>query len=66
MSSKLWFLTDGIATLSVFVDRSDAERELSKYQDDPDYQYYSTFDVFIDDLEDYPDEYDMALNEGLI
>ncbi len=66
MHSSLWFITDGVKVLSVFDNRKDAERELGKYEDDPDFQYYENYSIEIDDLEDYPDEYEMALDEGFI
>ena len=66
MGMKLWFVTNGVQTIAVFDNRSDAEREVEKYQDDPDYRYYDFYDLNVDDLEDYPEEYDMALDEGFI
>ena len=66
MGSKLWFVTNGAQLLAVFNNRENAEREMKKYQDDPDYGYYEYYDLNIDDLEDYPDEYDIALDEGYI
>ncbi len=66
MAAGLWFLTDGVKAISVFENRRAAEGELKKYEDDQDYQYFSIYSVNVDDLEDYPDEFDMALDEGLI
>ena len=66
MTNKLWFLTDGVNLVDVFLRKSDAEEEQSKYKDDPDFPYYDYYDVDIDELEDYPDEYDFALKEGYI
>ena len=66
MGSKLWFLTDGVKVLSVFDNRRAAEREIERFQDDPDYEYYSVYGIDLDDLEDYPDECDMAMEEGFI
>jgi len=66
MSSKLWFVTDGANLLSVFDDRHDAERELEKYEDDPDFDYFDHYGISVDELEDYPDEYDFAQENGFI
>lgn len=66
MSSKLWFLTDGSNLLGVFDSRHEAEREDQKYQDDPDYEYFETYSLEIDDLEDYPDEYEIAQEFGYL
>ncbi len=66
MSSKLWFVTNGVQLIHVFEKRSLAEQELKKYQDDPDYGYYDCYGLDIDDLEDYPEEYDIALDEGFL
>ena len=66
MSSKLWFVTNGIQLIRVFEKRTMAEQEMKKYQDDPDYSYYDYYGLDIDDLEDYPEEYDIALDEGFL
>ncbi len=66
MSNKLWFVTNGVQVISVFDNRNMAESEMKKYQDDPDYSYYDFYNVDIDELEEYPDEYDIALEEGFI
>ena len=66
MQSVLWFLTDGVRVISVFDNRRDAEREMGRFEDDPDFQYYETYSIEVDDLEDYPDEYELALDQGFI
>jgi len=66
MHNKLWFVTDGVSLISVHENRSDAEREYEKYRDDPDFEYYDFYVVEVDELEDYPDEYDFALDQGLV
>ena len=66
MARKLWFVTDGVSLIDVFQRRDDAEKEYLKYQDDPDFSYYDYYGVEIDELEDYPQEYDLALEEGFI
>lgn len=66
MHSQLWYLTNGVNILSVFTDQKSAEQEMSKYSDDPDYNYYDYYGLDIDELEDYPDEYDIALSEGFL
>ena len=66
MSSKLWFVTNGAQLVAVFNNRDSAEREMKKYQDDPDFAYYDFYDLTIDELDDYPEEYDIALDEGYV
>ena len=66
MGYKLWFVTNGVQLISVFDERDRAEREMSKYQDDPDFHYYDFYGIDIKDLDDYPEEYDIALVEGFI
>jgi len=63
---SLWFLTDGVRILAVYSEEREAQQELEKYEDDPDYQYYQIYELDIDELEDYPDEYDLAMNEGFL
>ncbi len=66
MTGKLWFVTDGVSLVEVFLRKNDAEREYQKFQDDPDFAYYDYYGIDVDELEDYPDEYDLALETGLI
>ena len=66
MSSKLWFVTNGAQLIAVFNNRDKAEREMMKYQDDPDFAYYDFYGLTIDELDDYPEEYDIALDEGYV
>ena len=63
---KLWFLTDGVKLKGVFASRKDVEREYQKYEDDPDFAYYDYYEVNVNDLVDYPDEYELAMDEGYI
>ena len=37
MARKLWFVTDGVSLVDVFIRKNDAEREYLKFQDDPDF-----------------------------
>ncbi len=66
MARKLWFVTDGVSLVDVFIRKNDAEREYLKFQDDPDFAYYEYYGLDVDELEDYPQEYDLALEEGYI
>ena len=66
MARKLWFVTDGVSLVDVFLRESEAESEYMKFQDDPDFTYYEYYGIVIDELEDYPEEYDLALDQGLI
>lgn len=66
MSKKLWYVTDGVNLVDVFLRKNDAEEEYLKYKEDPDFMYYEFYGLDIDELEDYPQEYDLALDQGLI
>lgn len=66
MSGKLWFVTDGVNLIGVFKDREKAEKEKERYQDDPDYDYFDHYGIETRFLEDYPEEYDYALQKGLL
>ncbi len=66
MKDKLWFVTDGVSPIGCFLSKAAANNYMKLYSDDDDYQYYEVYDIFVDDLEDYPDEYDLALDEGFI
>ena len=66
MASKLWFVTDGVSLVDVFTREIEAEKEYLKFQDDPDFSYYEYYGLAIDELEDYPEEYDLALEQGYI
>ncbi|MBC8452758.1 MAG: hypothetical protein H8D65_02760 [Spirochaetes bacterium] len=66
MGSKLWFVTDGISALGCFDTKIDAEEFKEQFCDDDDYNFYELYSILLDDLEDYPDEYDLAMDEGLV
>ena len=66
MSKRLWFLTDGVKLIDVFLKENEVESAYRKYEDDPDFAYYEYYGIDIDELEDYPEEYDLALAEGFI
>ena len=66
MKEKLWFVTNGITALSVHNAERDAEVEHKRFQDDPDYEYYDLYEIDVDNLDEYPDEYDLAFNAGFI
>lgn len=63
---KLWFLTDGVKLKGVFASRKEVERAYQRYEDDPDFAYYDYYEVNVNDLVDYPDEYELAMDEGFI
>ena len=66
MKSILWFITNGIAPVSVHKSESDAEEELQIYEDDTDFDFFKIYSLRISDLEDYPDEYDLAEEYGFV
>ncbi len=66
MRNELWFVTNGISLIYVHPKENEAEKEYNKYLNDPDFEYFDYYCIDIDDLEDYPDEYDLALEEGYI
>lgn len=66
MSKRLWYLTDGVKLVDVFLRETEAESEYHKYEDDPDFAYYEYYALDIDELEDYPEECDLAMEQGFI
>ncbi|MDC7219252.1 MAG: hypothetical protein PQJ59_04885 [Spirochaetales bacterium] len=66
MSDKLWFVTNGVSPTAVFIEKARAEEELNRFTDDPDFEYYSCYSLRIAELDDYPEEYDLALERGVI
>lgn len=66
MQGKLWFVTDGVSPVGVFTNGKEAERKFQLYQDDPDFGYYDYYAIEISELEDYPEEYDLASAKGLV
>lgn len=66
MAKKLWFLTDGVKIVDVFQEKHEVESSYKTFQDDPDFNYYDFYGIEINDLEDYPEEYDYAIGEGFI
>ena len=63
---RLWFLTDGVKLKGVYTSRKEVEREYQRYENDPEFSYFDYYEVNVNDLVDYPDEYELAMDEGLI
>lgn len=53
-----------VATFSPFLIVINTERELSRYEDDPDFAYYECYSVEIDDLEDSSEKVRNSLGAG--
>ena len=66
MYSKLWFVSDGIGPIAVHKHRQSAEENIEMYKDEADYDYYGIYGIFIDHLDDYPEEYELALANELL
>ena len=66
MKNRLWFLTNGITPISVHKSETEAEEELHIYREDDDFEFFKIYSLWFDDLEDYPDEYDLADEYGFI
>jgi hypothetical protein len=66
MKNAIWFVTNGVSALACFETKDEAEEYKEQFSEDDDYFYYEIYDISVDDLEDYPDEYDLAIEEGLI
>jgi hypothetical protein len=66
MGSSLWFVTDGITVLGCFETEIAAEEFMEQFCDDADYNFYDYYYIQLNDLEDYPDEYALAEDEGLV
>ncbi|MDC7225055.1 MAG: hypothetical protein PQJ60_15000 [Spirochaetales bacterium] len=66
MSEKLWFVTNGVSPIAVHKEESPAREELRRFADDPDFNYYSCYSLRISELDDYPEEYDLAYDKGVL
>jgi len=66
MGSRLWFVTDGVGVLGCFAAEIAAEEYMEQFCDDDDYNFYEYYSIRLNDLEDYPDEYELAAEEGLV
>jgi hypothetical protein len=66
VSEKLWFVTNGVSPTAVFNEKARAEEELNRFIDDPDFDYYSCYSLRIVELDDYPEEYDLAFDKGIL
>lgn len=68
MGRKLWFIGDGEEPVEVFPSQRAARYELEALEREElaepvDYEIYG---IEIDDLEDHPDELEVAEREGLV
>jgi len=66
MGTKLWFITDSSSVLGCFEAKIDAEEFKEQFCDDEDYIFYEMYTILLDDLEDHHDEYELAMEEGLV
>lgn len=66
MKDRIWFVTDGVRPLDCFLSKAAALQNMELYSDEEDYDFYEVYDILKSDLEDYPDEYDLALEEDFI
>ncbi len=66
MLGKLWFVHDGVNIIGVYTSSSEARLDYERFRYDSDFDYYKIYTIDLDDLEDNPDEYDYALEQGVI
>lgn len=68
MGTRLWFISDEKnKPVKVFPSRKSAELELEAIlREDPEAEDYKLYPVTLDDLEEYPAEFDLAEEEGYI
>lgn len=66
MHKKLWFVSDGRSVLSVHTSEDNADRDYYQYEEEPDFEYFSVYPLRLNELDDYEEEYELALEEGLI
>ncbi len=70
MAEKLWFVYESGFPIYVYQSKTDAQRAVKEMEIDSDYEDLSMESVLLDDLEefqdDYQDEFELAMDEGLI
>jgi hypothetical protein len=66
MAERLWFVSDGMDIIGVYNSRHDAELDYERFREDADFDYYKYYSIEINDLEDFPEEYDFALEQDAI
>jgi hypothetical protein len=66
MGDVLWFLRGEDGSIEIFEDRRSAIEQMEAYAEDGDGTIYRIKKILIDELEDHPAEYDIALEAGFI
>lgn len=66
MKEQLWYVTDGVRLIGVYESKKEAMADYREYEDEDDFEYYDIYGIDVDEIEEYPNEYDLALDEGLI
>ena len=66
MSEKLWFISEESDVIAVFDDHEVAREELFYLKEDDPTGTFKVYGLTLSELENYSDEYDLALSEGLI
>ncbi len=64
MADKIWFIKKGNKPIAAFSSKREAIEEYEELADDED--LYKLYKIFIDDIEDFEAEMDLAQEEGLI
>lgn len=64
--NKLWFVNDGTNVLACFETKVEAEEYREQFSEEDDFYYYEVYGILVEDIEDYPDEFELAENEGLV
>ena len=66
MSDKLWFISEESDVIAVFDDHEVAREELFYLKEDDPTGTFKVYGLTFSELENYSDEYDLAISEGLI
>jgi hypothetical protein len=66
MKNRLWFVTNGVSLVNVHLSEKDAQAEYDSYAAEEDFEFYDVYSLLIDDLDDYPDEMDLAIEYGYL
>ncbi len=66
MRVRIWFVANAEAALACFESKAEAVDYMDQFSEEDDFDDYEIYDIAVDDLEDYPDEYELAIEEGIL
>jgi hypothetical protein len=62
----LWFISENGELINVFSDRDRAQEERFYLKEENPLEKYKLYEIPVDELEEFPDEYDFALQSGYL